>query len=114
MEINNSIYKYSTIRLRRICKKLKITVQEKHELEFVMKELEKNEKHPLDLVLCRDFYPLIEKKFGYNKCEVESRYRRMIMNKYSEDKYKIDEILDCNRRPTLKKFIQLIFLETLI
>lgn len=110
----DSIYTYSRTHLVKICHELHMKTSMIDELIKVLTHFEKNNLHPVDYTLTKDFYPIISNMNGQALREIESSYTVWVKSCYKTDPKIFIRIFEYYKKPTLKKFIQLIFRECLI
>lgn len=107
-------YSYSMTHLKRILKELGVSDSTRSKLNAVVLHFEEFNIHPVDCILTHDFYPIIEQLSGCSKKDTETTFNNLIKRIYEEDKKIFIKLFDYNKRPTLKKFIQLILEECLV
>lgn len=103
------VYNYSYKKMKNLCERLSIENKFK-ELMQVINHLEDENKHPLDMVLTEDFYPIITEYNGKSESTVEKEYRKMIKSLYKENHDEVQYALNITGKVTLKKFLQFLFI----
>lgn len=106
------VYNYSYRKMKNLCERLSID-SKLAELMQVVNHLEDINKHPLDMVLTEDFYPILEEYTGKSKGGIEKEYRKLIKKIYKENHDDIQYILNITGKVTLKKFLQFLFILSL-
>ena len=107
-------YSYSKAHLKAILTDLHASENLKKKMRYLMTICEKHNVHPMDIVLTHDVYPVLEEKFGDTQNEIKEYLNGWIRKLYKEDKDIFKRLFYYNKRPTLKKFIQLILDECLV
>ena len=95
-------YHYSYKKLKNLCERLFID-SKFDELIEVVNYLESKNKHPLDMVLTKDFYPILEEYTGKSN-------RKIVKDLYKDKHDEVQYVLNITGRVTLKKFLQFLFI----
>lgn len=102
-------YHYSYKKLKNLCERLFIN-SKFDELIEVVNYLESKNKHPLDMVLTKDFYPILEEYTGKSKNKIEKEYRKIVKDLYKDKHDEVQYVLNITGKVTLKKFLQFLFI----
>ena len=105
-------YTYSKSHALNICQEMNMSKEMISSIRKVVDHFENMQLHPIDCTLTRHFYPIIEEYYDgtMDMKDIKNMYTNWIKDVYKKNAGVFKKLFDYNKRPSLKKFVQL-FLE---